>query len=216
MKKNITLLLLIVVIVINSLFMFWVYYDSHQGNNKLLLLNQYNIQKINEISDKIIDREPVEEAYFYYLEKDNELMNEIEQYNRKTRDLKQFFTKFALNLVSDICQLEGFYFINDDGMSSVSYSSIDYTKMPSDVHNLVDLIVNYSLQKNCADLINADPTLLQIIVDSLGGSYGMWPENLHDTLKIENPQLPYSELEDYFDLTKSLLKKLENYKHNLY
>lgn len=213
MKKNITLLLLIVVIVINSLFMFWVYYNSHQGNNKLLLLNQYNIQKINEISDKIINRETVEEAYFYYLKKDTELINEIEQYNKKTGEIKQFFTDFALSMVSDICQLDGFYFA--DEVPNTSYSSIDYTKMLSDIHNLVDLIVKYSLQRNCTDLIYADSSLLQIIVDSLGGSYGNWPINWHSSLKLESSSLPYSELTNYFDSTESLLKKLESYKANL-
>ena len=48
--------------------------------------NEYMIRKINEISDKILNRYAVEDSYFIYIQ-DDELVNNIITYNSDTGDL---------------------------------------------------------------------------------------------------------------------------------
>jgi len=167
---------------------------------------EYALKKIDEVNDKIINREAVQESYFYFLQDDEKLLENIKTYNTMTGALLEYFTEYAL---STVCIMSGLY--DEDG-KILHQTSLDYTCMPAELHELVDKISIYALQDNCADLIRADSSLEQIRVGELGGSYGMWNNWIHGALFEGKNEIKKNEYLKYQELIKEISLQFDEYR----
>ncbi|WP_250228716.1 hypothetical protein [Anaeropeptidivorans aminofermentans] len=148
----------------------------------------YKQDKIDSITDKIIQREVVEDTYLIYLP-DEEIKEDIILYNKKTADLKISYKLYATRTVFLLCELD------------LSESATDYDKIPDDLKEIINKISAYALYANATELILSDSEINQLIAGEIGGSYGAWPWHIHEEA------LDY-EMEDYFILIEKIMKSL--------
>lgn len=174
------------------------------------IVNEYKITKIDEIADKIINREAIESTYLRYVADNSGLVEKIQSYNSETGNLISFFTNNAIGIVITQCQLK-----DQDGNDLSTYdlptNPSRYVEMPVELHILVDKIAKYALYENCRELIYADASIEQITAPLAGGSYGMWPNNFQWSIHEIKPE----GMDYYFVLVDGLMNDLEDYRTSL-
>ena len=167
-------------------------------------ISAYEVSKVDEISDKIINRVPIESSYFIYIKNTPDLVSDIEDYNRLLGHFVQVFTDSAMTLVISQCMLK------DNNGNELTTNPEEYTQMPPNLHTLVDKIVKYCLYTNSSDLIFADPSLAQITAGLTGGSLGVWPLNFQYTILHKNHPDIVDEYDNFMKLADMLVDDLCN------
>lgn len=151
----------------------------------------YNLEKINLMIDKIIERKIIEDTYFKYI--DDELIENIKKYNMQTSELILGYTGYSIEILSTLYD-------------------IDDNELPQKIKDMSQRITKYALYKNATELIISDYEITQLISKDIGGSYGVWPWHIHWEGNIE---MSTKEIESYFILIDELIEKLEIYKAEL-
>lgn len=134
---------------------------------------QYQMEKVNDISDMILARQVIPQDYFRFVDEDSQLQEALGSYNDLTVHLTESATAYATSILSGL--VEG-----DEETSQLLTGAIwDHMKVPDLFHEMEGRIAHYSLYENAAELCRADSLLTHIIVSEAGGSWSMWPSWLH-------------------------------------
>lgn len=161
----------------------------------------YTMTTLNEISDKIKEREVIEYTYFHYISDQPDLTADMQRYNELTASLKGFYTNMAVDILLALFEPK------DDKNSAINNNASGYLQLSPEMHELKERIAKLALYKNCTELLVGDPKLAYIIERESGGSYGLWPYRLHKM--DENVE---KDLQEYFELEAKLIDQLEKYK----
>lgn len=165
------------------------------------------VEMVDKVGDMILNREVVPDAYFYYLEDSKDLLDSVKTHNRLTAEWTEYFTQEATRVMIALFELK-----EQDG-SVMSDNAFVFLKMPAEIGELVERICNYSLYRNCTELILSDTKLARVISGELGGSYGMWPHFWH-TERIQDEDTKVR-LAEYLDLEDHLIPQIEEYRSSL-
>lgn len=170
----------------------------------------FTLQKLDEINDKIIAREVVEDSYFYYLGNDKSLLDDTKNYNKSTGLLTANFTVIAFNVAEPMYQ--------DMTNTANKYESYDrfkdYLNFPPEVREYQEIIAHACMYRNCADLLFANPKMSYFLGRGLGGSLAMWPSTIQNEGESFGKPLR-ADLAEYFDLVDGLIVKIQNYREML-
>lgn len=174
------------------------------------------LDKIRYLQQQIIDREVIRDDILIGVSIDDQLKEDIKEYNRLVPGLKGFFTEQAIRTLIAVLELE----IEDElvkkyGGTHYELYAPDYPGIPSDVREYAEIIAELSLYRNCTELLYNDSRLAFIIYTELGGSYGRWPyiwhtENLNDREDIKE------NLNRLFDLVEKIITSLDKEYENIY
>ena len=163
---------------------------------------QYRIEKLNDISDLILERAVIPSDYFRYAADDARLLADIRLYNEQTGQLTLAATGYATSILSGL--VEG----DQDTAAQLSGAVWDHLKASEVFHEMERRIAHLSLYENAEELCRADPLLAHLIVPELGGSWGMWPSWLHTFGSAGDPN--YQTLfQEYLELIDALMDGLD-------
>lgn len=158
--------------------------------------------EINEIIEKINDRQIVEDEYFTYVGDNEEIVEKLRSYNEFTVTYYKFFyDRAAVTMIWVV-------------MPEKDTGSPDISGLPEDVLDMIERVAHYSLYKECTQLFLDDAVLYPIIEKEAGGSAGRWPYVWHTEYLGDVPEIRDG-LNEYFKLTEELVVQLEGYKDKL-
>lgn len=179
---------------------------SQDGEPKQEILLKVNpaLDKIKCLRQQIIDREVIKDDCLIGIPIDNQLKEDIGEYNQLVSDLKGFFSEQAIKTLAGILELE-----IEDGIYAP-----DYIDIPSDVREYAEIIADLSLYRNCTDLLKGDSRLAFIIYSEGGGSAGMWPYFWH-TEYLRGHEDKKEHLDRLFDLVERIITFLDNAYENI-
>ncbi len=170
----------------------------------------YKIAKIEELMDRVMNREVVEDALLFCLGDDETLRSQVAKHNELTAQYTQFFAPRAANTLIGVLQWEDF---DSAEMVAAAY----YANLPENIRAMAQRITHCSLSRNCTQLLLADPVLAPIIAVEGGGSAGMWPYWWHTTYldNLEDAEKAKQDLAAYFDFEDELIAQLDEYRLSL-
>ena len=164
--------------------------DSRQGGD-----DAFRRGKVEEITDMVLQRQPVPEDYFRYL--DDDLSAAVADYNQATDLLKDAYADYAKDLCRGL-----FYEMFDDGNQDPGFY-----QRPDLYYQAVDRISTLALYENASELFCSDPVLCSILAGERGGSPGLWADNIHQAWYVGDSLA--QQAADYFPLVEDLLTQLE-------
>lgn len=180
------------------------FYEKQNKKQLKLLLNQDNLIRINQILEKIHDRETIPNSLYQYDTFKN-FEKLIDEYNSLRGRLISYFTDNAMEILIQLLNP-----VNDEnGSASWSNNLHDYFNMPSEIKEYSYIIGKYALYKNCKDLITGDPRFGHMIEKEGGGSYGRWHLFIHE---FHGEEYRKKDLREFFELISKLVSELEKYK----
>lgn len=135
------------------------------------------------IAEKVFAREIIADTYLNCLDEARQKL--AFEYNAQTAKYKQSFTAYAIDI------FHGFYDLE---------IAPDYLDRPIQMSEFVSRTARHSLHKNASALIYGDPFLSTAISFEIGGSYGAWPEFIHENTNDAES------LENYFTLADNLAR----------
>lgn len=145
----------------------------------------YRLEKLNEVNDLVLGREAVPADYLRYLPDNVKAL--VKEYNEQTGRMRVNYTGKAMQIVSSLL----YEHKSDPG--NYDQSALYY--------EWIGRISHYALYENVDDLCRADPYLAYPLMVEEGGSYGMWPQLIHDREGKEE--------KDYFALVERLLDAMD-------
>lgn len=145
----------------------------------------YRLEKLNEVNDLVLGREAVPADYLRYLPDNVKVL--VEEYNEQTGRMRVNYTGKAMQIVSALLYEN----ISDPG--NYDQSALYY--------EWIGRISHYALYENVDDLCRSDPYLAYPLMVEAGGSYGMWPQLIHDRESKEE--------KGYFALVERLLDAMD-------
>lgn len=159
-------------------------------------------EKVEEITDMVLQRQPVPEDYFRYLEED--LAAAVAGYNQATDQLKDAYADYAKDLFRGL-----FYEMFDDGNEDPGFY-----QRPDLYYQAVDRLSTLALYENAFELFCSDPALCSILAGERGGSPGLWAEgdNIHEAWYVGDDLAQQAAA--YFPLVEDLLSQLETAIHS--
>jgi hypothetical protein len=169
-----------------------------------------DMYKIRDIYQQIINREVVRDDYLIGISIDDQLKEDIKEYNELVPILKGFFSYQAFRTLKSLFMLE-----DEDDEDSYKPSVVKYLELPADFRRYVEIITDLSLYRNCAKLMSSDPRLVFIISVESGGSYGMWPYFWH-TEYLRGHEDIKERLNRLFDLVDSIIVSLDKEYEDIY
>jgi hypothetical protein len=185
---------------------------SKQEQEIFLAMNPV-LDKIRYLQQQIIDREVIKDDCLFGVPIDNQLKENIKEYNELVSGLKGFFAEEAVKELIALFELEvGEYKIGGDGPYFELYTP-EYLDIPPDVREYAEIIADLSLYRNCSELLCNDSRLAFIIYNELGGSGGRWPFIWH-TEYLEGHDVKEN-LNRLFDLVERLITSLDELYENI-
>jgi hypothetical protein len=181
---------------------------SEQGQEIYLKMNPA-LDKIKYLQQQIIDREVIKDDCLIGVPIDNQLKEDIKEYNELVSYLKGFFAEQAVGTLVGVFQL--------DIESSGTYrelNALNYLDIPSDVREYAEIIADLSLYRNCTELLNNDSRLAFIISSEGGGSAGMWSSFWH-TEYLRGHEDIKEDLNSLFDLVERIITSLDKLYENI-
>lgn len=145
----------------------------------------YRLGKLNEVNDLVLGRETVPADYLRYLPDDVKAL--VEKYNEQTGRMRVNYTGKAMQIVSAL------FYEGKSDPGNYDQSALYY--------EWIGRISHYALYENVDELCRNDPYLAYPLMVEEGGSYGMWPQFIHDR---EN-----GEETGYFALVERLLDAMD-------
>lgn len=127
---------------------------------------EYRLEKLNEVTDLVLERQVVPQDYLRYLDED--LAQAVENYNLATAQLKSNYSVYAENLV---------HVLIDDTDAPRGPEAYQQEER---YYRMVDRISTLALFQNCYELCLADPYLSFTLAHEAGGSAGLWAYTLHE------------------------------------
>lgn len=170
--------------------------ELHASGGKTSAGDDYRMEKLNEVNDKVLNREIVDEDYLYYLSDNEALCTSLREYNQATASLSLEYAKDA----TGICTALFYEHKEDPG---------DYDQ-PMLYYEWVGRITRLALYRNCEELCDTDPFLCYTLSKEAGGSYGLWAARMH----LTSPER-IQQSEEYFSRIDSLLAELDEYRRSL-
>ena len=154
-------------------------------------------EKVEEIADMVLRRQPVPEDYLRYL--DDDLSAAVAGYNQATDTLKDAYADYAKDLFRGL-----FYEMFDDGSEDPGFY-----QRPALYYQAVDRLSTLALYENASQLFCSDPALCSILAGERGGSPGLWAEgdNIHEAWYVGEELA--RQAADYFPMVEALLSQLE-------
>lgn len=159
----------------------------------------YNIRHLRR---QIIDREVIKDDSMIGVPIDNQIKEDIKEYNKLVAELKGFFAERAIRTLIGVFQLT-----NEDG-GTYRPNALNYLEIPSDVREYAEVIAGLSLYRNCTELLCNDSRLAFIISSEGGGSAGMWPYLWH-TEYLRDFGHFQEDLNRLFDLVERIITSLD-------
>lgn len=181
---------------------------SEQEQELFLQMNPA-LDKIRHLHQQIIDREVIKDDSLIGVPIDNQLKEDIKEYNKLVPKLKGFFAEQAIRTLIGVFELK-----NEDGKAYYGPNSLNYLEIPSDVREYVEIIADLSLYKNCTELLCNDSRLAFIIYVEGGGSAGMWPYFWHTEYLSDRDDVK-EDLNRLFDLVERIITSLDKEYENL-
>lgn len=132
--------------------------------------DNYLIERIERIIEKVIDREVIEDVYFRYLGDNDALIEELKKHNERTGYYTAYFSQKATQTMIWVFQLE-----DESGSPFKADWATAYIKLPSDVQELIEIITHYSLYRNFSELFLCNPKLAFVISSEWGRFSGDVP-----------------------------------------
>jgi hypothetical protein len=174
------------------------------------------LDKIRYLQQQIIDREVIRDDCLIGVPIDNQLKEDIREYNRLVPGLKGFFAEQAIRTLIAVLELE----IEDElvkryGGANYELYAPDYPDIPSDVREYAEIIAELSLYRNCTELLSNDSRLAFIIYSEGGGSYGMWPSFWHTEYLRDREDIKEN-LNRLFNLVEKIITSLDKEYENIY
>lgn len=177
---------------------------SEQEQEFFLQMNPA-LDKIRHLHQQIIDREIIKDDGMIGVPIDNQLKEDIKEYNKLVPKLKGFFAEQAIKTLIVAFELK-----NKDG----KIYAPNYLEIPSDVREYAEIIADLSLYKNCTELLCNDSRLAFIIYVEGGGSGGMWPYFWH-TVYLSDRNDIKEDLNSLFDLVERIITSLDKEYENI-
>jgi hypothetical protein len=174
-----------------------------EQEQELFLQMNPSLDKIRHLHQQIIDREVIKEDSLIGVPIDNQLKEDIKEYNKLVPELKGFFAEQAIKTLIGVFELK-----NEDGKTYHGVSTLNYLEIPSDVREYAEIIADLSLYRNCTELLCNDSRLAFIIYVEGGGSAGMWPYFWH-TVYLSDRNDIKEDLNSLFDLVERIITSLD-------
>jgi hypothetical protein len=175
----------------------------------LLLPVNSDMYKIRDIYQRIINREVVKDDYLIGISIDNQLKEDIKEYNELVPRLKGLFAERAFRVLISL------FMLKDEDGEFYKPNVLSYLESPSDIRRYTEIIADLSLYKNCTELLRNDSRLAFIISIEGGGSYGMWPYLWHTEYLREHEDVKEG-LNRLFDLVERIITALDKEYANIY
>lgn len=169
----------------------------------------YRAEKINDISDFILEREVVPDDYLRFLPEDGSLGETLQRYNEMTGQLTMDAMTQAVELCSALWASRSGQLTKEELAQAEQISERllgaagDHWDTPEAIHQAEERIAHWALYENAKELCYGDPLLAHVLVPESGSSYGLWPGSLHGT--GERAQ----QYEEYFALVDTMLDALD-------
>jgi len=184
------------------------YNNVYEQRQALFPINNPEIYKIRDIYQQIINRQVVKEDYLIGISIDNQLMEDIREYNELIPRLKGFFSMQAVKTLIGVFELKGIK--DEDGRIFAP----EYLNIPPEVREYAEIIADLSLYKNCTELLCNDSRLAFIIYSEGGGSAGLWPYLWHTEYLREHEDIK-EDLNRLFDLVERIIASLDKEYENI-
>lgn len=181
---------------------------SEQEHGFIISINP-DMHKIRHIFQQIIDREVIKEDSLVGLSIDNQLKDDIREYNSLVPELKGFFSDQAVKTLIALFELKDIK--NEYGWIFAP----NYLDIPPDVREYAEIIADLSLYKNCTELLCSDSRLAFIIYAETGGSSGLWPYFWHTEYLRDRDDVK-EDLNHLFDLVERIITSLDKEYENIY
>lgn len=172
------------------------------------LSTQYQIEKVNHISDLILERQVIPQDYFRFVDEDVQLQEKLQSYNDLTVSLTESATSYATSILSGLVEAD------EETAQRLIGPVCDHMDVPEQFHTMEGQIAHWSLYENAAELCRADPQLTHIIVPESGGSWGMWPSWLH-TFGSVSDTTDQEYFQEYLALIDTLMDDLDQFRDAL-
>lgn len=169
------------------------------------LFHQMNstLDKIRHLRQQVIDREVIKEDDIIGVPIDNQLKEDIKEYNKLVSMLRGFFSEMAIETIIAVLEPR-----NEDG-EIYAPDTRNYLELPSEVKEYTEIIADLSLYRDCTELLCNHPRLAYIISHEGGGSYGLWPYLWHTEYLREQDYIRES-LNRLFELVEKIITSLDN------
>ncbi|HHW31073.1 MAG TPA: hypothetical protein GXX20_05280 [Clostridiaceae bacterium] len=163
------------------------------------------LDKIRHLQQQIIDREVIKDDSLIGVPMDDQLKEDIKEYNKLVPKLKGFFAEQAIRTLILLSELK-----NKDG----ELYAPDYLDLPSDIREYAEIITDLSLYRNCTELLCNDSRLAFIIYAEAGGSAGMWPYFWHTEYLRDRDDIK-GDLNHLYDLVERIITSLDKEYENI-
>lgn len=183
--------------------------DGIMSEQEQALFFQINpaLDKVRHLQQQIIEREVIKDDSLIGAPINNQLKEDIKEYNKLVASLKGFFAGQAIRTLIVALDVEIY-----DKRELFAHH---YLEIPSDVREYAEIIADLSLYKNCTELLKNDSRLAFIIHVEGGGSGGLWPYFWH-TEYLSNHDDVKEDLNDLFDLVERIITSLDKEYENIY
>ena len=203
MEKKLPLLCSLAALILSAAALVAVLLAPRAGEDALSAADTYRLEKLNAVSDLVLERQVVPSDYLRYL--DEELAAAVEEYNLSTSILKQRYLSYMENVTDSLAY--SYSDITDDNPSPSSHRYLTDAERPDRYYVFLDRVATLALFQNPSFLLQTDSATAYLAMVESGGSGGLWSTNLLQTVlgEEETHQLT----EEYFAQVDALLDQLD-------
>ncbi|MPM13709.1 hypothetical protein SDC9_60068 [bioreactor metagenome] len=196
MKQHVHFYVLSACILIAAAMICFIPGRSAAAGSQTSAAEDFRLEKLNNINDKVLRREVLEEDCLYYLSDNEALCDALREYNKQTAIMYLNYSQDAMNICNAL-----FYEHKE--------SPGDYAQ-PMLYYEWAGRIAKLALYRNCEQLCDADPYLSYPLAKESGGSYGIWAGRMHLS---SDERIEQSDA--YFTMIDALLVRLDEYRQSL-
>ena len=193
-KQDLTLYVLAGAILISAGLLTWTTAQSKEHSDPAAV---YRLEKLNEVSDMVLDRKIVPDSYLCYLEED--LAASVAEYNTATSGLFSDYRSFAADVLDSIL-------MEQPENSRGWYGQVLET--PEMRLEWEERLAHAALYQNSWELLRADPSLVgHHLMQEAGGSGSLFASALHEDWYMDEDLA--ARVKEYFVQVEQLCGQLD-------